>query len=88
MNSIEESTWLNKSNIKRYRKMKGVQYSMTMCVLVSKLEEISSLDIFVGMCCNFVFHIVLSPTDRTEIEINEIPHSHTSIKIRARATEL
>lgn len=88
MNSIEENIWLNKSNIKRYRKMKGVQYSMTMCILVSKLEEILSLDIFVSMCCNLVFHIVLSPTDTTEIEINEIPHSHTLIKIRARATEL
>lgn len=69
--------------------MKGVPYSMTMCVLVSKLEEeISSLDIFVGMCCNLVFHIVLSQPDRTDIAINEIPHSHTLIKIRARATEL
>ena len=88
MNSIEENIWLNKPNIKHCRTMEAVQYSMTMRILFPKLEEISSLDIFVGICCNFVFHTVLSPTDRAETEMNEIPLSHTLIKIRARATEL
>jgi len=65
-----------------------VEYDNASILFGSKLKEISSLDICVGICCNFVFYTVLSPADRAETEIDEIPLSHTLIKVRTRAIEL